>query len=350
MRTQRFIFPTAVLLVLLLSFPGANGQTNSPEPQRPLIELVRQMDPSRSATDRLQAAEAVAGYGEHAVPYLLTMLDHQDRKARLIACLALSRIGPKATAAVSRLTEAIDDEDAFVRAEAAYALGRIGPPASDAAARLATLFDNADASLRQSAITAVGQMGRDAATPILSALRRDNRQVRLAACTALQEMQGEGGFAVPELVDLCGEADAELQDAVFLTLASVGREAIEPLMQLLHQPDEGRRRRAAMALGRIGPPAADAVPELRRALQDSVPDVRFWAAKALGEIGPDAAASIDDLVAACSDEDPDVRWQAAVSLELIGDHAKADRAWSELCDDPHAAVRHWAETRLAEHQ
>ena len=67
------------------------------------------------------------------------------------------------------------------------------------------------------------------------------------------------------------------------------------------------RRSAADALGKIGPPAAEAVPALAAALHDPDEDVRRSAADALGKIGPAAAEAVPALAAALHDPDRDVR-------------------------------------------
>ena len=52
----------------------------------------------------------------------------------------------------------------------------------------------------------------------------------------------------------------------------------------------------ALVLARIGPDAADAVPELTDLLDDPEQDVRKAAARALGQIGPDAAEAVPALM------------------------------------------------------
>jgi HEAT repeat protein len=56
------------------------------------------------------------------------------------------------------------------------------------------------------------------------------------------------------------------------------------LRDALRDPDPELRWRAAEALGRIGPGARDAVPDLTAALKDPDEAVRRWAAWALGRV------------------------------------------------------------------
>ncbi|MEZ5319766.1 MAG: HEAT repeat domain-containing protein [Vicinamibacterales bacterium] len=79
-------------------------------------------------------------------------------------------------------------------------------------------------------------------------------------------------------------------------------------------PDAAVRRRAALAIGRVGDPAG--ARWLVGALSDTEPDVRASAAFALGLLAaPDTAAPLE---AALADPDPMVRGRAAEALGLIG--------------------------------
>ncbi len=87
------------------------------------------------------------------------------------------------------------------------------------------------------------------------------------------------------------------------------------LLNLLTDSDGRVRRRAALAVGRVGQDAG--VPALVVALGDADTDVRAAAAFALGLIG--APAAIDPLMAALADSQPVVRARAADALGLIGE-------------------------------
>jgi cyclophilin family peptidyl-prolyl cis-trans isomerase/HEAT repeat protein len=110
-----------------------------------------------------------------------------------------------------------------------------------------------------------------------------------------------------------------------LVPASPGRPAIvappppSDLLRLLTD-DEGRtRRRAALAIGRVGLP--EAVPALQQALGDSEFEVRQMAAFALGLIGDPSARPA--LLNALKDSEPAVQGRAAEALGTIGDKSDA---------------------------
>ena len=76
-------------------------------------------------------------------------------------------------------------------------------------------------------------------------------------------------------------------------------------------------RRAAGALGTIGPAADDAAPALVAALKDPDDDLRRHAVYALGEIGPPAVETAPALVAVLKDPNVTVRRDAANALQRV---------------------------------
>jgi len=92
------------------------------------------------------------------------------------------------------------------------------------------------------------------------------------------------------------------------------------LVRLLGDGQARIRRRAALAIGRVG--LAEGVAPLSKLLADPDPEVRQMAAFGLGLIG-DASAR-DPLIAALRDPSPLVQGSAAEALGLIGDRTAAD--------------------------
>ncbi len=101
----------------------------------------------------------------------------------------------------------------------------------------------------------------------------------------------------------CGESESE-------------RELTEYVEKLTDQ-NASVRRKAAIALGRIGPAAKEAVPALITALKDENKYVRRVAAEALGRIGRAAKQAVAALTKASEDEDKDVREAAEEALKQI---------------------------------
>jgi HEAT repeat protein/cyclophilin family peptidyl-prolyl cis-trans isomerase len=91
------------------------------------------------------------------------------------------------------------------------------------------------------------------------------------------------------------------------------------LVRLLADPEGRVRRRAALAIGRVG--LKDGVPPLVERLADPEPEVRQMVAFALGLLGDRSA--VEPLRARLSDPDVLVRGRAAEALGLIGGPAAA---------------------------
>ncbi|MCC3507422.1 MULTISPECIES: HEAT repeat domain-containing protein, partial [unclassified Microcoleus] len=103
-------------------------------------------------------------------------------------------------------------------------------------------------------------------------------------------------------------------------LGNIGAEAktaVPQLVSLLKDSDANVRSRAAYVLGNIGAEAKTAVPQLVSLLKDSDADVRSSAADALGNIGAEAKTAVPQLIPLLKDSDADVRRSAARALVSI---------------------------------
>jgi cyclophilin family peptidyl-prolyl cis-trans isomerase/HEAT repeat protein len=101
--------------------------------------------------------------------------------------------------------------------------------------------------------------------------------------------------------------------------AVVGPPPPSDLIRLLDDSEPRVRRRAALALGRVGLP--EAVESLTRRLGDPEPEVRQMAAFALGLIGEPTARTA--LLAALKDQSPIVAGRAAEALGMIANRDDA---------------------------
>jgi cyclophilin family peptidyl-prolyl cis-trans isomerase/HEAT repeat protein len=115
-------------------------------------------------------------------------------------------------------------------------------------------------------------------------------------------------------------APVVLRPATSREPAILGPPQPSDLIRLLGDPEGRVRRRAALAVGRVGLPAG--VEPLTRLLEDAEVEVRQMAAFALGLIG-DGAARPALLAALQAPQPPLVQGRAAEALGLIGDRADA---------------------------
>jgi cyclophilin family peptidyl-prolyl cis-trans isomerase/HEAT repeat protein len=111
-----------------------------------------------------------------------------------------------------------------------------------------------------------------------------------------------------------------LKPATQRTPAIVAPPPPSDLVRLLGDSEARVRRRAALAIGRVG--LAEGVEPLTRRLEDSELEVRQMAAFALGLIGERSARPA--LVAALKDSSPVLQGRAAEALGTLGDRTDAD--------------------------
>ncbi len=183
---------------------------------------------------------------------------------------------------------------------------------------------------RRAAAFAVGKIG-EAATGalrhLLTSLQDPDDRLREAAAFSIGEICGEAG-GTPELVAALRERvknDKEIlvrRSAAFALATIGGKESAPAIPVLLDALTNGNiylKRQAALAFNRLGPVAAEAVSELRKALKSPDKDLRLNAV--MGFIGFLATTepAVPDLLAMLADkeENPNIRAQAAVAISRI---------------------------------
>lgn len=142
-------------------------------------------------------------------------------------------------------------------------------------------------------------LGQPAIAPLLQILRDDEEEleIRWFAIRILSSFkQPEVVIALVEMLEQTSEE--ELEQALTMALAEVGKTAIVPLSNLLQQPTT--RLTAIRALAQIHHP--DTTPALIQAATDQEAEVRYLAISALGnfngpEIPPVLVAALQDRVA-----------------------------------------------------
>lgn len=131
--------------------------------------------------------------------------------------------------------------------------------------------------------------------------------------------------------------------------------AVNPLQEALNDPNVNVRSAAALALGKIGAPAKDAVPILAKKLSDSSENVRINAAAAIYSIAehhrtdiPCAEEVIKKLLAVVDDENQFVRAHAIHGLIALA--PDKEEVLSKIClklNDSDTGVRIEALNALA---
>lgn len=218
-----------------------------------LARLLENKDPQV----QYEAAEALGNIGdERAVGPLIAALQFPDDDVRWKAAIALGEIGNPD--AVAPLIALLSDEDRFVRSRAAHALSMIGEPAIPS---LIAAISNSDPGVRWGSALALGKIKNPLAVePLILALADEQVMVRAEAASALASI---GTPALAPLLGFLKSARGEPRVEVMTAIGELkNADAIEPLVQLLENADEGERQAIADALDAILIPTVE--PLVRR--------------------------------------------------------------------------------------
>ena len=271
---------------------------------------------------RCAAAEVLGEIGPAAaiaVPDLVKALADKDNFVRRSAIVALECIEPNTRVnpllktnrlekhspitaiAIPHLLKALMDSDWEVRKTAAFALGKIGTTAAKAAVSpLINALNDSENEVRYAAIEALGKMGTASITTtlphLINGLSDQDSDVRCAAAQNLWKMGEAGVTAIPHLVKALVDRDESVRNAANKALTkidaywarrSIAHSAIPYLIKALTSNDKSISCSTAEVLGKMGPNAGLAVPDLMNTLvlcQDE--QIRWAIEAALNEIDP----------------------------------------------------------------
>ena len=270
-----------------------------------------------------------------AVPALVKLARSDKRpEVRREAILALAGIGPKAAPAVPMLIEALGEKEGLNTGAAAFALGAIGPEAKPAEAKLKQLADSDDSSTMLGTVCgwALARINPDdkqllakVLPKLVDALTSPKPEQRAAAARALAELNPDPAMLRPLLSKAMAAAGPEARDEILDAIATLGKEAVPRLIEVL-QSDPAARPRAAAIIARIGPEAKQAVPALVGAMSDRNVATRIEVLFALAAVGPEAKAAVPAATGALDDPDRNVRYAACLALGSIGPAADSAKA------------------------
>ncbi len=260
--------------------------------------MIKAMDDERTVYSAILVLTELGPDGKQAVPALAKALSHEDPEVRHEAAQALRAMGPAAVAAVPDLIKALDDEQVVVRLPVVLALGSIGPGASEAAEKIRSFSAGDDDLLKVCALWAIekiepnDQRLKTETTPaLINLMLNQDPSVRDAAALAVLQLEPGPDVVAPLFAEAFGKASDEARADMIDAAASLGGEAVPRLVRGLDYPE--MRRQVIEILGKMGPEAAEAVPELLKYAGDKDPEVRADVFIALGNIGPAAKAATE---------------------------------------------------------
>ena len=128
--------------------------------------------------------------------------------------------------------------------------------------------------------------------------------------------------AVPSLIKLLQGQDPGAAEMASYALASIGPDAINPLIGMLGNSNAKTRSLAARALGVLQSKAQAAVPALLLCLKDPNHEVRQDTAAALGYIGGDATTIVPALITCLEEQTNMMRLRIISAIGRFGTNAR----------------------------
>jgi HEAT repeat protein len=277
----------------------------------PLPALLRSLR-GPAATDRAKAARDLGRLGwlaKDALPALVRAADDPDVKVREAATQAVGQMGPDA---VPPLRQFLGHDDKYVRRQAVWALGKLGPLARPALPDLCAALRDADPRTASGAAQALGNLGADGADAVM-ALAEAMRGTNIVLCRLAAKALSQIGFpALSTLIAHLQHPDPFVRGESALALGWMGaaaRTAVPYLAKLVRGPDRPSLADTPPPVGGLSPAAvglgkkveSDSITPTAPAAGsggDADETCRVYAAQALGKIGPPAAAAVAELKAA----------------------------------------------------
>jgi WD40 repeat protein len=235
---------------------------------------------------------------------LVADLRGEDGEARLRAADELASRREDARTVIPALFQALLRPDEKLRARVLQLLRDLSPLGKEHVLRLDRLLgDITYHDGRLFALDALAALGADAAPGakgLLTAVADKELIIRRKAMKALLPVAGE-----------------------------LGNDSYRPLLQALRDADKEIRTGAEAVLAKLGTPAAEHVPALRRLLKEGSDTLRRYGLKTLGDLGEAARPAAADIAArAKSETSADLRALAIAALARI---APRDRDSIEVC-------------------
>jgi HEAT repeat protein len=280
-------------------------------------------------------ALAVLGFGKTgspaAVDIILAASRDPDSEVKEAVFTAMSDLGPLL---VPKIPELLAIEEFEFRVPFDMMGETAVPPLKD-------LLLKGQRPICDRAGIALARMGGPALPALTGALGHSNPAVRLAAVSALLEVDDNKKFVAESLAKVWKDGDPAVRDAALTMLVISGDEGgrLVPIFTAgLKDPSAPERIRSAMALAKLEQRARSSAGALMAALADSEGGVRSAAAQALGLVGPDPGLAVPKLVLLAKDPDAVVRQGAIFALGNMKAGPEIQKVLLQAVEDPDPRV------------
>jgi HEAT repeat protein len=209
-----------------------------------------------------------------------------------------------------------------------------------------TMLDDPSMTIKQAAADTLGLLGASGVAALITRLQSDDQNVRYWAAVALGRVGPAAAEAAPALAHALFTSERSVRTRAAAALGQVGQAAVPVLVPAL--ADTATQFWAALTLSRLGPHLRPVVPDLINALDAGSPIARAEVALALGEVGEPIPGAVPGLIRLLAVGDPWLTTRAAIVLGHMGPEARAAiPALEALAHDANPDVRARAAESLA---
>lgn len=256
---------------------------------------------------------------EAALPILVARLAETGREA-MLTCDVLGAMHPRPIDAIPFLQQALARDELVL--SAASALWRIEGRADSIIPAMRRVFDNNGEGVCD-LICELGPSASPLIPDVIKAMADESWDLQWAAADALRAIASSDDVVLRSLLEALAHPSPVVRSASARALASAGAAVVDSLRCLLVETADSRATWAAYALGKIGPPASAALPDLRVGMRSGSPPFAGCCAIAVVQIAADIDA-VPYLVAALQSNDINApRQAAAMTLAELGPAASA---------------------------
>lgn len=265
---------------------------------------------------------------EEAIPVLLAALskNEEDIDVRGDAAEALAKFAAARENVLLALMDSASDMEVVVRYSSVSALGRIGVAAKTALPLLLKILtSDSSPAIRGQAVLAVSRVGfgdQETVLPaLMTALETDN-EVAATAASVFASWGEQGTPAVPSLVKALRAGDSRVHQSAAISLGKIGPKAKDAVPELMKQFTSRRvsiRPEAAYALWQIDgyEPGRQFLLDAMKTTDKEKSSERSRTAWLLGKMTPPPKEAVALLITALKDPNLLVRDNAASALRSI---------------------------------
>jgi HEAT repeat protein len=312
------------------------GDVTMPSARSRVLSVLRTSLSDRETSVRSVSARCLGEWGDASdAPSLAEQAVSNDNEVSRAAVRALESLGRRSPEAVERALAQVSEEGTHGVALATVTAGIGGKGSLE---RLQRLMSSDHAEVRRASVIGLGKVGGARARGLLAiGLADEDPDVQIVAAQALGRLRDDhGGAPVDELL-LAVQSDlAHVRSAVARALGESGSPmAVEPLRELLRDPDSGVAVAAVEALGLLGPEKL--AERLEAALLHRDSEVVKAALRALSEWRDPSA--LEALTSALAHAAWDVRQLCAELIGELGDRRALSAVSQQLAREHDDLVR-----------